>query len=82
VRAGPTISNSREKSNPTVSVSEEATVKDGLVDAILEIGRECQRIMEGVKAALLRGDNVAALEHARELTGLSSKQKTASSIAS
>jgi hypothetical protein len=68
VRAGPSISNSSEKSN-AVSNSE-ALSGAGLVDALLEIGRERQRIMEAMKAALLRGDDDTALEHARELTGL------------
>jgi hypothetical protein len=78
VRAGPTISNSSEKSN-TVSNSE-ALSGAGLVDAILEIGRERQRIMEAMKAALLRGDDDAALEHARELTGLPRHKSPVSGI--
>jgi hypothetical protein len=74
VRAGPTISNSSEKSN-AVSNSE-ALLGAGLVDVLLEIGRERQRVMEAMKAALLRGDDDAALERARELTGLPTKSST------
>jgi hypothetical protein len=44
-----------------------------LVDVILEIGRERQRIVEAMKVALLRGDDPEALECARELTGLPRK---------
>jgi hypothetical protein len=78
VRAGPTISNSSEKSN-AVSNSE-AFSGAGLVDALLEIGRERQRIMEAMKAALLRDDDEAALEHARELTGLPSRKSPLTAV--
>jgi len=74
VRAGPNISNSHEKSNPADSAADnKASTCGGLVDVILEIGRERQRIMEAMKVALLRGDDPEALECARELTGLPRK---------
>lgn len=52
----------------------------GLVDALIAIGRERQRIMDAMKAALRRGDDVAALAHARELTGLPSQKSPVSSV--
>jgi hypothetical protein len=56
------------------TVSDAEVNPTGLVDALIDIGRERQRIMEAMKAALLRGDDVVALEHARQLTGLSTKR--------
>jgi hypothetical protein len=58
----------------------EASTSSGLVDVLLTIGREHQRIMEAMKAALLRGDDDAALEHATELTGLTSQKSPASAV--
>jgi hypothetical protein len=54
----------------------EASASSGLVEVLLTIGLERQRIMEAMKAALLSGDDDAALEHARELTGLPSGQQS------
>ena len=76
VPAGPAISNSREKSNSIISDSDEGIASEGLVDLVLEIGRERQRIMEAMKAALLRGDDDAALEYVRQLTGLPTTRTT------
>lgn len=73
VRVGPTISNSREKFNPRVSVSDKAATICGggrLVDTILKAGRERQRLMESLRDVLLHGDEAEALERARALTGL------------
>ena len=64
--------------------SEEAdgiAFREGLLEALLEIGRERQAIMDKMREALLRGDDRGALERARELTGLPSTKLTASSIA-
>jgi len=49
---------------------------DGVMDAITEIARERTKILESMKAALLRGDDDEALERARELTGLPMKRTT------
>jgi hypothetical protein len=46
-----------------------ASASSGLLDVILDIGRERQQIMEEMKAALLRGDDEGALDRAREFTG-------------
>jgi hypothetical protein len=56
------------------TVSDAEVNPTGLVDELIDIGRERQRIMEAMKAALLRGDDVVALEHARQLTGLPTKR--------
>lgn len=45
-----------------------------LVDSLIDIGRERARILEAMKAALVRGDDVVALKHARQLTGLPTKR--------
>jgi len=52
----------------------------GLVDALIDIGRERARILEAMKAALLSGDDAEALERARELTGLPSQKSPVSSV--
>ena len=54
----------------------EASTSSGLVDVLLTIGRERQRLMESLREALLRGDDAEALERARELTGLPSQRAT------
>jgi len=59
-----------------VSKSGEVSVAGGLVDTIIELGQQRARIMEAMRAALLRGDDAEALERARELTGVASKQST------
>jgi hypothetical protein len=46
----------------------------GLVDAIISIGKERQKILSAMKQALLRGDDEEALERAREMTGLPTKR--------
>lgn len=59
------------QANPTISpTNREASSVSGLIDVLLDIGRERQRIMAAMKEALLRGDDAEALECARELTGL------------
>ena len=55
---------------------EQANVEGGLVDTVIELGQQRARIMEAMRAALLRGDDAEALERARELTGVPSKQST------
>jgi hypothetical protein len=52
----------------------DSTAKAALISALMEIGRERQRILESMRAALLRGDEDEALERARELTGLPAKR--------
>jgi hypothetical protein len=47
----------------------------GLVDVLVELGQQRARIMEAMRAALLRGDDAEALERARELTGVPLKKK-------
>ena len=54
--------------------NKEASASSGLVDVLLKIGRERQRLMESLREALLRGDEAEGLERARELTGLPSKR--------
>jgi len=51
----------------------------GLVDAIIAIGRERQRLMESLRDALLNGDDAEALERAREPTGLPTKRSVITS---
>lgn len=53
--------------------NKEASASSGLVDVLLKIGRERQRLMKSLRESLLSGDDAEALEHARELTGLPSK---------
>jgi hypothetical protein len=48
--------------------------KGGVLDAVMEIGKERQRILVSMKEALERGDDAEALELARELTGLPTKR--------
>jgi hypothetical protein len=48
----------------------------GLLDVVMEIGRERSKIHVAMKEALLSGDDEEALELARELTGLPSKRRT------
>ena len=59
------------QADPTINLAEKdvSTFRD-LLDAVLEIGREPQRIMESLSEALLRGNAPEALERGRELTGL------------
>lgn len=45
-------------------------VTQGLLDVVMDIGRERAKIEMAMRAALLRGDERDALERARELTGL------------
>jgi hypothetical protein len=58
----------------------QASTSSGLVDVLLTIGRERRRILEAMKAALLRGDDDVALEHARELTGLPSRKSPVTAV--
>jgi hypothetical protein len=69
VRAGPNISNPRNKSNAAFP-----SANGGVVDVLIEIGQERARILEAMKDALVRGDETQALEYARELTGLPTKR--------
>jgi hypothetical protein len=61
------------KSKP---LSDREVNTSGLVDTILQIGKERQRILTLMKTALLRGDDAEALDMARELTGLPRKNAT------
>lgn len=58
----------------TIAPTERRGNADGVIDAIAEIALERTRILEAMRAALLRGDDEEALERARELTGLPPKQ--------
>jgi hypothetical protein len=57
--------------------NEQTHVSEGLIDALMEIGQKRAEILEAMKQALLRGDDGEALERARELTGLPSKNAVA-----
>jgi hypothetical protein len=65
VRAGPNISNSRDKSNPAVQ-----SANGGLIDVLIEISQERAKILEAMKQARLDGDDAEVLDRARQLTGL------------
>jgi len=68
------------QADPTISpVEKDASAFSGVVEVILEIGRERQRILESLREALLRGDDAEALERARELTGLPTKRSVVTS---
>jgi hypothetical protein len=54
--------------------------QSGLLDTILEIGKERQKILVAMRTALLSGDDDEALERARELTGLPLKRATSSRL--
>ena len=76
VAAGPNIADSSENPNPTdfIPINEPS---NGLVDVLMQIGREHQRFMESLlHDALLCDYNAEALEHARELTGIPRKNTT------
>jgi hypothetical protein len=72
VQADSNLSISRKKSSTQVPISR-VSVNDGVIDAVIEIGRQRAEILEAMKEALVRGDEVEALERARELTGLPSR---------
>jgi hypothetical protein len=57
----------------------EMHVTPGLIDVLMEIGQEREKILVAMKEALLRGDDDEALERARELTGLPRKRPAADS---
>ena len=48
--------------------------KGDVLDAVIEIGQQRQRLLVSMKEALQRGDDAEALELARELTGLPTKR--------
>lgn len=77
--SGPNIADSSEKPNPTDFVPVNGQ-SNGLVDVLMQIGRERQQRMESLRDGLLRGDDTEALEHARELTGLPSRNSPATAI--
>jgi len=52
----------------------------GFLRALLEIGREHQRIIKSLCDALLRGDGAAALGHPRKLSGLPSQKSPISPV--
>jgi hypothetical protein len=70
MRADSNLSNSSKKSSPLTLREPD----QGLVDALMEIGQERQKILVAMKAALLRGDDDEALERARQLTGIPTKR--------
>lgn len=74
--SGPNITNSRKKSNPAFPHA-----NGGVIDVLIEIGQKRARILEGLKEALMRGDDADALEHARELTVLPRKNVASSNPA-
>ncbi|HUN83888.1 MAG TPA: hypothetical protein VMU48_05880 [Terracidiphilus sp.] len=61
-RAGSNSVDPREKTS-AISLS-------GIVEAILEVGRQRKSILEQMRAALLSGDNATALRFARQMCGL------------
>jgi hypothetical protein len=46
----------------------------GVVDAILEVGRQRQAVLEQLRAALQSGNDSEALRRARELCGLRNEE--------
>jgi hypothetical protein len=52
------------------------SVDGGVLDALIEIGHQREKILVAMREALVRGDDDEALERARELTGLPSKRRT------
>ena len=54
--------------------AERSRHSDAVIDTITEIARERTKILESMRAALLRGDDEEALDRARELTGLPPKR--------
>ena len=67
------------QADPTINAAaKDASASGGLVDVIIQIGRERQRIVESLRDALLRGDDADALEYAGELTGLPTRRSTES----
>jgi hypothetical protein len=52
------------------------SVDGGVLDAVIEIGQQREKILVAMREALVRGDDDEALERARELTGLPSKRRT------
>lgn len=68
----------RDRSN----IPKPAIVSDSEANSagLVAIEDERQRIMEAMKATLLRGDDDAALEHARELTGLPTHKSPVSAV--
>jgi hypothetical protein len=50
------------------------SIDGGVLDAVIEIGQQREKILVAMREALVRGDDDEALERARELTGLPSKR--------
>jgi hypothetical protein len=53
-----------------------AETKTGVVDAILEVGRQRKAVLDQLRAALQSGDNSQALNLARQLCGLQNEEST------
>jgi|GEM_PF-4974141 len=66
----------KTKSAPEIDLDTPLTKENvsGVVDAVIAVSKERAKILEAMKAALLRGDDDEALERARELTGLPLKR--------
>jgi len=68
------------QADPTINPADkEANASGGLVDALIEIGRERQRIVGSLRDTLPNGDDAKALERARELTRLPTKRSVITS---
>jgi hypothetical protein len=68
------------QADPTINPADEEASASGLVDLIVQIGRERQRIVESLRDSLLNGDDAEALERARELTGLPTNRSIVTSL--
>jgi hypothetical protein len=47
----------------------------GILDAVIEVSKRQAKLIEEMRDALERGDDVEALEKARELTGVRTKAR-------
>ena len=68
------------QADPTINPADKEASASGLVDLIVQTGRERQRIVESLRDALLNGDDAEGLETARELTGLPPKRSIITSL--
>jgi hypothetical protein len=68
---------------PTQAKSEQGATRDsaqtdislsGIVDAILEVGRQRKIVLDKLRAALQSGDDCRALDLARQLCGLQNEK--------
>ena len=59
-----------------VSKGAALTSTPGLVDAILEVGRQRKTVLDQLRCALESGDNERALVFARQLCGMETHEKS------